>query len=135
MTQPEGASTNIKDWMNTAILFDESYKQAIEYGRTWDDDNGRKLKWSFRKKEEVAIKQISEADQKEYMVKGLCFQCDRGGHWIRDCLDSPKKDEKKKEEPKKLTKEERYARIKVLVNDQPEEEKNLLIDLMELEGF
>uniref|UniRef100_A0A0W0FB99 Retrotransposon gag domain-containing protein n=1 Tax=Moniliophthora roreri TaxID=221103 RepID=A0A0W0FB99_MONRR len=71
MTRPEGAPTNIKDWMNTAILFDESYKQAME-----------------------------------------------------DCLDSPKKDERKKEEPKKLTKEERYAKIKALVNDQPEEEKN-----------
>ncbi|ESK81955.1 hypothetical protein Moror_15396 [Moniliophthora roreri MCA 2997] len=73
MTRPEGAPTNIKDWMNVAILFDESYKQAMEYGKTWDDDNGRKPKQSFRKKEEVAIKQISETDQKEYMVKGLCF--------------------------------------------------------------
>ncbi|KAI3608504.1 hypothetical protein WG66_000929 [Moniliophthora roreri] len=112
MTRPEGAPTNIKDWMNVAILFDESYKQAMEYGKTWDDDNGRKPKQSFRKKEEVAIKQISETDQKEYM-----------------------KDEKRKEEPKKLTREEQYAKIKALVNDQPEEEKNLLIDLMELEGF
>ncbi|ESK95179.1 pro-pol protein [Moniliophthora roreri MCA 2997] len=122
--------------MNAAILFNKSYKQAIEYGKTWDDDNGRKPKRSFRKKEEVAIKQqqISEADQKEYMAKGLCFQCSRGGHWIKDCLDSPKKDEKKREEPKKLTREEWYAKIKALVNDQPEEEKNSLIDLMELEA-
>uniref|UniRef100_A0A0W0GFP4 Putative reverse transcriptase-rnase h-integrase n=1 Tax=Moniliophthora roreri TaxID=221103 RepID=A0A0W0GFP4_MONRR len=28
MTRPEGAPTTIKDWMNAAILFDESYKQA-----------------------------------------------------------------------------------------------------------
>ncbi|ESK81961.1 hypothetical protein Moror_15389 [Moniliophthora roreri MCA 2997] len=26
MTRPEGTPTNIKDWMNAAILFDESYK-------------------------------------------------------------------------------------------------------------
>ncbi|ESK82313.1 hypothetical protein Moror_2250 [Moniliophthora roreri MCA 2997] len=44
MTRPEGAPTNIKDWMNAAILFDESYKQAMEYGKMWDDDNRRKLK-------------------------------------------------------------------------------------------
>ncbi|ESK90751.1 pro-pol protein [Moniliophthora roreri MCA 2997] len=122
--------------MNAAILFDESYKQAMEYGKTWDNDNGRKPKRSFCKKEEVAIKQqqISEIDRKEYMTKGLCFRCGRGGHQIRDCLDSPKKDKKKKEEPKKLTREEQYAKIKALVNDQLEEEKNSLIDLMELEA-
>ncbi|ESK80828.1 hypothetical protein Moror_4313 [Moniliophthora roreri MCA 2997] len=39
MTQPEGKPETIKEWMNMAILFDESYKQAMEYGRTWDDDN------------------------------------------------------------------------------------------------
>ncbi|ESK82271.1 hypothetical protein Moror_15493 [Moniliophthora roreri MCA 2997] len=80
MTRPEGMPTNIKDWMNATILFDESYKQAQEYGRTWNEDNGRKPNQNFRKKEEVAIKQISEIDRKEYMVKGLCFCCGRGGH-------------------------------------------------------
>ncbi|ESK97665.1 hypothetical protein Moror_17455 [Moniliophthora roreri MCA 2997] len=120
--------------MNTAILFDESYKQAQEYGKTWDKDNRRKSQQSFRKKEEVAIKQISDGDWKEYMAKRLCFQCGRGGHQIRDCPDAPKKEEKK-EEPKKLTKEERFAKIRALVNDQTEEEKNILIDLMEQEGF
>uniref|UniRef100_A0A0W0GCR4 Retrotransposon gag domain-containing protein n=1 Tax=Moniliophthora roreri TaxID=221103 RepID=A0A0W0GCR4_MONRR len=34
MTRPEGAPTTIKDWMDAAILFDESYKQALEYGKT-----------------------------------------------------------------------------------------------------
>uniref|UniRef100_A0A0W0FUY0 Pro-pol protein n=1 Tax=Moniliophthora roreri TaxID=221103 RepID=A0A0W0FUY0_MONRR len=42
-----------------------------------------------------------------------------------------KKKEKKKEELKKLSKEERFAKIRALVNDQTEEEKNMLIDLME----
>uniref|UniRef100_A0A0W0GE68 CCHC-type domain-containing protein n=1 Tax=Moniliophthora roreri TaxID=221103 RepID=A0A0W0GE68_MONRR len=121
--------------MNTAILFDESYKQALEYRKTWDEDNGKKLHQNFQKKEEVVIKQISEIDQKEYMAKGLCFQCGRGGHQIRDCPDAPKKEKKKKEELKKLSKEERFARIRALVNDQLEEEKNMLIDLMEQEGF
>ncbi|ESK90615.1 hypothetical protein Moror_4184 [Moniliophthora roreri MCA 2997] len=66
MTRPEGTPTTIKDWMNTAILFDESYKQALEYGKTWDDEHGgRKPQRSFRKKEDVAIKQIIDVDQKE----------------------------------------------------------------------
>ncbi|KAI3605849.1 hypothetical protein WG66_012479 [Moniliophthora roreri] len=121
--------------MNATILFDESYKQAQEYGKMWDEDNGRKPQWSFQKKEEVTIKQISEIDQKEYMAKGLCFRCGRGGHQIRDCPDVVKKEEKKKEEPRKLLKEERFAKIRALVNDQTEEEKNMLIDLMEQEGF
>ncbi|ESK82776.1 hypothetical protein Moror_5630 [Moniliophthora roreri MCA 2997] len=47
MTRPEGAPTNIKDWMNAAILFNKSYKQAQEYGKTWDEDNGRKPPWNF----------------------------------------------------------------------------------------
>uniref|UniRef100_A0A0W0G3D1 Putative reverse transcriptase-rnase h-integrase n=1 Tax=Moniliophthora roreri TaxID=221103 RepID=A0A0W0G3D1_MONRR len=42
MTRPEGAPTTIKDWMNAAILFDESYKQAQEYGKTWDEEHGGK---------------------------------------------------------------------------------------------
>uniref|UniRef100_A0A0W0G1V4 Putative reverse transcriptase-rnase h-integrase n=1 Tax=Moniliophthora roreri TaxID=221103 RepID=A0A0W0G1V4_MONRR len=46
----------------------------------------------------------------------------------------PKKDEKKWEEPKKLSKEERFAKIRALVNEQPEEEKELLLDLMEQEA-
>ncbi|ESK81687.1 hypothetical protein Moror_15851 [Moniliophthora roreri MCA 2997] len=111
MTRPEGTPTNIKDWMNAAILFDESYKQAREYGRTWDKDNGRKPQRSFRKKEEVAIKRISEVDRKEYMAKGLCFQCGRSSHRVQDCLDATKREEKKKEEPKKLSKEERFTKI------------------------
>uniref|UniRef100_A0A0W0G2G3 Uncharacterized protein n=1 Tax=Moniliophthora roreri TaxID=221103 RepID=A0A0W0G2G3_MONRR len=42
MTRPEGAPTTIKDWMNAAILFDKSYKQAQEYGKTWDEEHGGK---------------------------------------------------------------------------------------------
>uniref|UniRef100_A0A0W0FLQ3 CCHC-type domain-containing protein n=1 Tax=Moniliophthora roreri TaxID=221103 RepID=A0A0W0FLQ3_MONRR len=98
MTRPEGAPTTIKDWMNAAILFDESYKQAQEYGKVWDEEHGgKKPQRNFRKKEEVAIKQISDIDQKEYMAKGLCFRCGRNGHQIKDCPDLPKKDEKKDE--------------------------------------
>ncbi|ESK88921.1 hypothetical protein Moror_13203 [Moniliophthora roreri MCA 2997] len=83
MTRLEGAPTTIKDWMNTAILFDESYKQALEYGKTWDDEHGgKKPQRNFRKKEDVAIKQIAEIDRKEYMSKGLCFRCGRPGHRI-----------------------------------------------------
>ncbi|KAI3621119.1 hypothetical protein WG66_007462 [Moniliophthora roreri] len=93
MTRPEGAPTTIKDWMDATILFDESYKQALEYGKTWDEEHGgRKPQRSFRKKEEVAIKQIAKIDRKEYMTKGLCFRCRRAGHCIRDCPDTPKKD-------------------------------------------
>ncbi|ESK95611.1 hypothetical protein Moror_12583 [Moniliophthora roreri MCA 2997] len=81
MTRPEGAPTTIKDWMNTAILFDESYKQVQEYGKVWDEEHGgKKLQRNFRKKEEVAIKQIGDIDWKEYMVKGLCFRCGQNGH-------------------------------------------------------
>ncbi|ESK82832.1 hypothetical protein Moror_12255 [Moniliophthora roreri MCA 2997] len=121
MTRLEGAPTTIKDWMDAAILFDESYKQAMEYRRTWDKEHrGKRPQRNFRKKEDVAIKQIAEIDRKEYMAKGLYM---------------PKKEEKKKEEPKKLSKEERFAKIRALVNKQTEEEKNLLLNLMEQEGF
>ncbi|ESK83504.1 hypothetical protein Moror_4867 [Moniliophthora roreri MCA 2997] len=136
MTRPEGAPTTIKDWMNTAILFDESYKQALEYGKTWDDEHGgKKPQRSFRKKEDVTIKQITDVDRKEYMAKGLCFRCGRNGHHIKDCPDMPKRDEKRQEELKKLTKEERFAKIRALVNEQPKEDKDFLLDLMEQEGF
>uniref|UniRef100_A0A0W0F9Q3 CCHC-type domain-containing protein n=1 Tax=Moniliophthora roreri TaxID=221103 RepID=A0A0W0F9Q3_MONRR len=136
MTRPEGAPSMIKEWMNTAIIFDESYKQVLEYGKTWDDEHGgKKPQRSFRKKEEVAIKQITEIDRKEYMAKGLCFRCGKAGHRIKDCPDTLKRDEKKQEEPKKLTKEERFAKIRALVNEQPKEDKDFLLDLMEQEGF
>ncbi|KAI3603641.1 hypothetical protein WG66_006094 [Moniliophthora roreri] len=81
MTRLEGAPTTIKDWMNAAILFNESYKQAQEYGKMWDEEHGgKKPQRNFQKKEEVAIKQIGEIDQKDYMAKGLCFRCGRNGH-------------------------------------------------------
>ncbi|ESK80854.1 hypothetical protein Moror_15425 [Moniliophthora roreri MCA 2997] len=83
------------------------------------------------KKEETAVKKIMEADKKKYMAKGLCFQCGRSGHCIRDCPDGVKKEGTKREEPKKLMKEERFAKIQVLVNDQTDKEKNQLLDLME----
>ncbi|KAI3605216.1 hypothetical protein WG66_013133 [Moniliophthora roreri] len=69
------------------------------------------------------------------MTKGLCFRCGQNGHRIKDCPDTLKKDEKKQEEPKKLSKEERFAKIRALVNEQMEEEKDQLLDLMEQEGF
>uniref|UniRef100_A0A0W0FW59 CCHC-type domain-containing protein n=1 Tax=Moniliophthora roreri TaxID=221103 RepID=A0A0W0FW59_MONRR len=133
---PKGAPTTIKDWMDAAILFDKSYKQALEYGKTWDEEHGgRKPQRSFRKKEDVAIKQIAEIDRKEYMLKGLCFRCGRPGHRIKDCPDTPKKEERRQEELKKLTREERFAKIRALVNEQLKEDKDFLIDLMEQEGF
>uniref|UniRef100_A0A0W0GCQ7 RNA-directed DNA polymerase n=1 Tax=Moniliophthora roreri TaxID=221103 RepID=A0A0W0GCQ7_MONRR len=46
----------------------------------------------------------------------------------------PKKDERKQEEPKKLTKEERFAKIRALVNEQPKEDKDFLLDMMEQEA-
>ncbi|ESK81069.1 hypothetical protein Moror_13389 [Moniliophthora roreri MCA 2997] len=131
MTQPEGKPETIKDWMNVAILFDESYKQAVEYGKVWDEENGRKPQWAFQKKEGAAVKKITEFDRKEYMAKGLCFQCGRSSHRICDCPDGAKGKEVRKEEPKKLTKEERFAKIQALVNEQTDEEKNQLLDLME----
>ncbi|ESK81128.1 hypothetical protein Moror_6016, partial [Moniliophthora roreri MCA 2997] len=134
MTRPKGAPTTIKDWMDAAILFDKSYKQALEYGKTWDEEHGgRKPQRSFRKKEDVAIKQIAEIDRKEYMLKGLCFRCGRPGHRIKDCPDTPKKEERRQEELKKLTREERFAKIRALVNEQLKEDKDFLIDLMEQE--
>ncbi|ESK81530.1 hypothetical protein Moror_15661 [Moniliophthora roreri MCA 2997] len=70
MTRPEGAPSTIKEWMNAAIIFDESYKQALEYGKTWDDEHGgKKPQRSFRKKEEVAIKQITEIDSVTLLVR------------------------------------------------------------------
>uniref|UniRef100_A0A0W0GCK7 Putative reverse transcriptase-rnase h-integrase n=1 Tax=Moniliophthora roreri TaxID=221103 RepID=A0A0W0GCK7_MONRR len=78
MTRPEGTPTTIKDWMNAAILFDKSYKQVLEYGKTWDEEHGgKKPQRNFQKKEDVAIKQIVDIDRKEYMAKGLCFRCRR----------------------------------------------------------
>ncbi|ESK82054.1 hypothetical protein Moror_13422 [Moniliophthora roreri MCA 2997] len=47
MTQPKGKPETIKDWMNAVILFDESYKQAVEYRRVWDEENGRKPQHIF----------------------------------------------------------------------------------------
>uniref|UniRef100_A0A0W0G5Y1 Putative reverse transcriptase-rnase h-integrase n=1 Tax=Moniliophthora roreri TaxID=221103 RepID=A0A0W0G5Y1_MONRR len=136
MTRPEGAPTTIKNWMNATILFDESYKQALEYGKMWDEEHGgKKPQRNFRKKKDVAIKQIVDIDRKEYMAKGLCFRCGRNGHHIKDCPDMPKKDKRRQEEPKKLSKEDRFAKIRMLVNEQMEEKKNLLLDLMEQEGF
>uniref|UniRef100_A0A0W0FI72 Retrotransposon gag domain-containing protein n=1 Tax=Moniliophthora roreri TaxID=221103 RepID=A0A0W0FI72_MONRR len=52
-TSPEGAPTTIKEWIDAAILFDESYKQALEYGRTWDEEHGGKKQRNFRKKEDM----------------------------------------------------------------------------------
>uniref|UniRef100_A0A0W0GFP5 Putative reverse transcriptase-rnase h-integrase n=1 Tax=Moniliophthora roreri TaxID=221103 RepID=A0A0W0GFP5_MONRR len=46
----------------------------------------------------------------------------------------PKKDERKREEPKKLSKEERFAKIQALVNNQTDEEKESLLNLMEKEA-
>ncbi|ESK83361.1 hypothetical protein Moror_8759 [Moniliophthora roreri MCA 2997] len=94
MTRPEGAPTTIKDWMSAAIIFDESYKQALEKKKSL---SSRSQRWTRR--------------------------------------NAAKKEEKKKEEPKKLSKEERFTKIRALVNDQMEEEKSMLLDLMEQEGF
>ncbi|KAI3614135.1 hypothetical protein WG66_010884 [Moniliophthora roreri] len=120
----------------TYLAKQTGYKQALEYGKTWDDEHGgKKPQRNFRKKEDIAIKQIVDIDWKEYMAKGLCFRCGRNGHRIKDCPDMPKKDEKKQEEPKKLTREERFTKIRALINEQPKEDKDFLLDLMEQEGF
>ncbi|ESK89837.1 hypothetical protein Moror_865 [Moniliophthora roreri MCA 2997] len=41
MTRPEEKPENIKDWMNTAILYDKSYKQAQQYSREIDEEEGK----------------------------------------------------------------------------------------------
>ncbi|KAI3612687.1 hypothetical protein WG66_014597 [Moniliophthora roreri] len=73
MTQPEGKLDTIKEWMNAAILCDESHKQTQKYGKKWDKDNGRRPQQNFHKKKDAMIRKITEVDQKKYMAKGLCF--------------------------------------------------------------
>uniref|UniRef100_A0A0W0FBT6 Uncharacterized protein n=1 Tax=Moniliophthora roreri TaxID=221103 RepID=A0A0W0FBT6_MONRR len=89
MTQLEEKLETIKDWMNAAILYEESWKQVIE-------------------------------------------------HRIKNCPEG-KKNEPKKEEPKKelkvMTREERFTKIQAIIDDQTKEEKDLLLNLMEKEGF
>ncbi|ESK81603.1 hypothetical protein Moror_11126, partial [Moniliophthora roreri MCA 2997] len=51
MTRPEEKLETTKDWMNMAILFNKSWKQALEYRKKWDEDNGKKGQRSFQKKE------------------------------------------------------------------------------------
>uniref|UniRef100_A0A0W0GCN4 CCHC-type domain-containing protein n=1 Tax=Moniliophthora roreri TaxID=221103 RepID=A0A0W0GCN4_MONRR len=133
MMRLKGKPEKINNWMNTAILYNETWEQAQQYGKRWDKDN-RRTQQTFQKKEGTSIKKISEAGRKEYMAKGLYFQCGRSRHRVKDCPDGAKKKEQKKEEPRKMTKEKQYVKIHALVNDQSKEEKDLL-HLMEQKGF
>uniref|UniRef100_A0A0W0FM09 CCHC-type domain-containing protein n=1 Tax=Moniliophthora roreri TaxID=221103 RepID=A0A0W0FM09_MONRR len=130
----DGEPESLDEWYKLAIKYDNQYKLVMANRKKREPIKPK----IARKEKEVTVGQmLSESDRKDYMVAGKCFHCAKTGHVSQDC---PTKGQAQqipppKYEPKKLSPQEAFTKIRVLIAEQGEGEQEEIFDLMGKEGF
>ncbi|ESK81798.1 hypothetical protein Moror_16781 [Moniliophthora roreri MCA 2997] len=129
MLRTDGEPETLDEWYKLAIKYDNQYKLVMA-NRKKREPIKPKIAW--KEKEVTVGRLLSESDRKHYMVAGKCFRCAKTGHVSRDC---PTKGQAQqappsKYEPKKLSPQEAFTKIRALIAEQGEGEQEEIFDLM-----
>uniref|UniRef100_A0A0W0FF01 RNA-directed DNA polymerase n=1 Tax=Moniliophthora roreri TaxID=221103 RepID=A0A0W0FF01_MONRR len=111
LNQLQGRPADLEGWYEAAIRYDEQYKyyEAVQKPKRFRLTDEKKKKVSINR----MTNQLSDEEQKKYMADGRCFRCAKQGHMSRDC--PTKQNGEVKEEKKKLSTREAYAKIRAIV--------------------
>ncbi|ESK81256.1 hypothetical protein Moror_8492 [Moniliophthora roreri MCA 2997] len=134
MLRTDGEPEILDEWYKLAIKYDNQYKLVMANRKKRELI---KPKIARKEKEVTVGRMLSESDRKDYMVAGKCFHCAKISHISRDC---PTKGQIQqtplpKYEPKKLSPQEAFTKIRALIAEQGEGEQEEIFDLMGKEGF
>ncbi|KAG5633358.1 hypothetical protein DXG03_007536 [Asterophora parasitica] len=146
----ETVPTTIASWYTYASRFDNQWRHARAIiNRTKGNDKDKKLFYKpknyvapkytppMRDPDAMDIDRLTQEERNNHMKKGLCFDCHQPGHRTVDHQNGsliPKKTTNPFAN-RKATGAETYAKIRALMGELEEEEKEKALKQMEDEGF
>lgn len=142
MHDREKVPTTIADWYKYAAAYDNNYRRGRAIANRLRGHHDQKKKTDTgrfiprytpapaKDPNAMDVDRLSTDEQKEYMKKGLCFKCGKPGHISKDC---PTK-AKPQQQPIKSGKDA-AARIRALIKELPEDERESAYADLEKEGF
>ncbi|KAK1221882.1 hypothetical protein PQX77_015302 [Marasmius sp. AFHP31] len=153
----ENVPTTIEDWKKLAATYDQNYRRGKAIASrlrgqsdTKKKDKGRRFAPRYvppaRDPNAMDVDRLSIEAQKDYMQKGLCFRCGNQGHISRDCPRRPSLSYNRNRpsnqnprtsnpNPTPRTGKEVAAHIRAMVQELPEEEREITYTDLESEGF
>lgn len=147
--------TTIKGWYEKASIFDTQYRRAKAIvarakgnsGRTTGGNNGKKYNFqrnnpkyvpnNSRDPNAMDIDRLTIQERDEHMKRGLCFECHKFGHRASDhkAGGSIPQTQRKEEQKTPMKGKDAYMKIRALMAELDEEEKEIALKNMEDEGF
>lgn len=141
--------TTIKGWYECTSKYDNQYRRtkAITARLRGNTKPGEKKKYNFVRRppqqylprhdpnamdvDSITINRLSISERDEHMKKGLCFECHKPGHRASDHkAGTPSTPQKTP-----LKGKDAYARIRTILTELDEDEKEVALKNMEEEGF
>ena len=153
----EECPVTIEEWYTAASKFDNNWRRGRAIIDRYKGGNSKHPQKKItpryvppRDPNAMDIDRLSTEDRDEHMKKGLCFECHQFGHRARECkgkapanpsnrtwkIRATKTESTPKiEEVKPDTGRKAYAKIRAMLADLDDDEKEVVLKSMEDEGF
>lgn len=143
MHDRETVPTKINDCYKYAAAYDNKYRRGKTIASRLRGQDHKKRNNNHRRfipryvtprdPNAMDVNRLSVEEQRDYMKKGLCFRCGRRGHLSKECPKKNSGEIKKTDLPKGG--KDTATRIRAMLQELPENEREVAYSQLENEGF